>query len=83
MEGIIKQLIEEYRKLEEVEAITIAGSRAANRSDEQSDIDIDCLLLHPFQLKNAETLQRSFHLTWKLIIDFSERGTSSFEGLSY
>ena len=73
MEGIIKQLIEEYRKLEEVEAITIAGSRAANRSDEQSDIDIDLFITAPNSVE-----KRSFHLTWKLIIDFSERGTSSF-----
>ena len=76
MEGIIKQLIEEYRKLEEVEAITIAGSRAANRSDEQSDIDIDLFITAPISVEKRRNIATKF--SWKLIIDFSERGTSSF-----
>ena len=33
MEEIIKEIISEYKKLDEVEAITLAGSRAAGRND--------------------------------------------------
>ena len=38
MEEIIKEIISEYKKLDEVEAITLAGSRAAGRNDQQSDV---------------------------------------------
>lgn len=41
MELIIEKLVSEYMKLDEVEAITLAGSRASRRNDSQSDIDLD------------------------------------------
>ena len=41
MELIVKKLVSEYMKLDEVEAMTLAGSRASGRNDSQSDIDLD------------------------------------------
>lgn len=78
MEGIIKQLIEEYRKLEEVEAITIAGSRAANRSDEQSDIDIDLFITAPISVEKRRNIATKFSSNMEIDNRFFGTGDEFF-----
>ena len=78
MEGIIKQLIEEYRKLEEVEAITIAGSRAANRSDEQSDIDIDLFITAPISVEKHRNIATKFSSNMEIDNRFFGTGDEFF-----
>ena len=41
---IVQQLVNEYKGLSEVEAITLAGSGANGRKDNYSDIDIDIIV---------------------------------------
>ena len=43
MNMIIYQIVNEYKKLDEVVAITLAGSGASGRKDNFSDIDIDII----------------------------------------
>ena len=44
MNMIVYQLVNEYKGLSEVEAITLAGSGANGRKDNYSDIDIDIIV---------------------------------------
>lgn len=60
VEGIMKQIISEYSQLEEVEAITIAGSRASMRNDEQSDIDIDLFTTSPISVDKRREIASKF-----------------------
>ena len=56
MEEIIKEIISEYKKLDEVEAITLAGSRAAGRNDQQSDIDLDLFITCPISIEKRRSI---------------------------
>ena len=41
---IVYQLVNEYKRFSEVEAIALAGSGASGRKDNYSDIDIDIIV---------------------------------------
>ena len=60
MEEIIKEIISEYKKLDEVEAITLAGSRAAGRNDQQSDIDLDLFITCPISIEKRRSIALKF-----------------------
>ena len=44
MNMIVYQLVNEFKRLDEVVAITLAGSCASARKDNFSDIDIDIIV---------------------------------------
>ena len=43
MNMIVYQIVNEFKRLDEVVAITLAGSCASGRKDNYSDIDIDII----------------------------------------
>ena len=70
MELIIEKLVSEYMKLDEVEAITLAGSRASGRNDSQSDIDLDLFVTRAIPIaKRREIASKVFRLygDWKRV----------------
>lgn len=78
VEGIIKQIILEYSQLEEVEAITIAGSRAAGRNDEQSDIDIDLFITAPISASKRREIAMKFSSSMEIDNQFFGTGDEFF-----
>lgn len=78
LEGIVKQIIEEYSKLEEVEAITIAGSRAASRNDEQSDIDIDLFITRPISVAKRREIASKFSSNMEIGNEYFGSGDEYF-----
>ncbi len=57
---IIREIILQYMKLEEVKAITLAGSRASNRNDQQSDIDLDLFITRPIAVEKRRKIAQKF-----------------------
>ena len=63
MNMIVYQIVNEYKRLEEVEAITLAGSGASGRKDNYSDIDIDIIVSKEIcQMKEEKVLQKKFQM---------------------
>lgn len=60
MELLIKELVSEYMKLDGVEAITLAGSRAAGRNDSQSDIDLDLFITKDIPIQKRREIALKF-----------------------
>ena len=60
MELLIKELVSEYMKLDGVEAITLAGSRAAGRNDSQSDIDLDLFVTKDIPIEKRREIAVKF-----------------------
>ena len=60
MELIIEKLVSEYMKLDEVEAITLAGSRASGRNDSQSDIDLDLFVTRAIPIAKRREIASRF-----------------------
>lgn len=60
MELIIEKLVSEYMKLDEVEAITLAGSRASGRNDSQSDIDLDLFVTRAIPIAKRREIASKF-----------------------
>lgn len=60
MEEIIKEIVSEYKKLDEVEAITLAGSKASGRNDQQSDIDLDLFITRPIPIDKRRNIALKF-----------------------
>lgn len=74
----MKQIISEYSQLEEVEAITIAGSRASMRNDEQSDIDIDLFTTSPISVDKRREIASKFSSNIKINNQFLGVGDEYF-----
>ena len=60
MELIVKKLVSEYMKLDEVEAMTLAGSRASGRNDSQSDIDLDLFVTRAIPVAKRREIASKF-----------------------
>lgn len=60
MESLIQELVVEYAKLDGVEAITLAGSRASGRNDSDSDIDLDLFISKPISLEKRRAIALKF-----------------------
>ena len=72
MELIIEKLVSEYMKLDEVEAITLAGSRASGRNDSQSDIDLDLFVTRAIPIAKRREMHQGFQIVWRLETSFLE-----------
>ncbi|HAX73551.1 MAG TPA: hypothetical protein DCY20_08500 [Firmicutes bacterium] len=60
LEEIVQQIVNDYAQLEEVEAITLAGSIAANRNDAISDIDLDLFLNKPIPVEKRLAIAKKY-----------------------
>ena len=65
MNMIVYQLVNEYKGLSEVEAITLAGSGANGRKDNYSDIDIDIIVSKEIDMIEGNKLLKRFQIIWK------------------
>lgn len=57
---IVYQIVNEYKKIEEVSSITLAGSSASGRNDELSDIDIDVIVTRDIPVDKRRTIIKKF-----------------------
>lgn len=57
---IVYQIVDEYKKLDGVTAITLAGSGASGRNDELSDIDIDIITSKDISIDKREAIAKIF-----------------------
>ena len=60
MNMIVYQLVNEFKRLDEVVAITLAGSCASARKDNFSDIDIDIIVDKEIAIEERESIARKF-----------------------
>lgn len=60
MNMIVYQIVNEYKKLDGVTAITLAGSGASGRSDELSDIDIDIITSKDIEVPKRKSIAKIF-----------------------
>lgn len=60
MNMVVYQIVNEFKKLEEVVAITLAGSCASGRKDNYSDIDIDIITIKDISLEKRRTIVNKF-----------------------
>ncbi len=71
---IINEMIREYEKLEEVVAVTIAGSKAAKRNDDWSDLDIDVFVTKPIALEKRRQIASKFSSRMEIGNDYFGSG---------
>ena len=60
MNMIVYQLVNEFKRLNEVVAIVLAGSCASGRKDTYSDIDIDIIIDKEISIKKREGIAKKF-----------------------
>lgn len=60
MNMIVYQLVNEFKRLNEVVAIVLAGSCASGRKDSYSDIDIDIIIDKEISIKKREGIAKKF-----------------------
>lgn len=60
MNMVVYQIVNEFKKLEEVVAITLAGSCASGRKDNYSDIDIDIITIKDISLEKRRAIVNKF-----------------------
>ena len=60
MNMVVYQIVNEFKKLEEVVAITLAGSCASGRKDNYSDIDIDIITIKDVSLEKRRAIVNKF-----------------------
>lgn len=60
MNMTVYQIVNEFKRLDEVIAITLAGSCASGRKDNYSDIDIDIITEKEIPLEKRETIAKKF-----------------------
>lgn len=57
---IVYQIVNEFKRLDEVIAITLAGSCASGRKDTYSDIDIDIITVEDIAINKREAIAKKF-----------------------
>lgn len=60
MNMIVYQMVNEFKRLDEVVAITLAGSCASGRNDNYSDIDIDIITTKDISIEKREIIAKKF-----------------------
>ena len=60
MNMIVYQIVNEFKRLDEVVAITLAGSCASGRNDTYSDIDIDIIINKDIPVEKRENIAKKF-----------------------
>ncbi|WP_195987381.1 nucleotidyltransferase domain-containing protein [Clostridium sp. D53t1_180928_C8] len=60
MNMIVYQIVNEFKRLDEVVAITLAGSCASGRKDNYSDIDIDIITKKDIPIEKRELIAKKF-----------------------
>lgn len=60
MNMIVYQIVNEFKRLDEVVAITLAGSCASGRKDNYSDIDIDIITERDIPVEKRESIAKKF-----------------------
>ena len=60
MNMIVYQIVNEFKRLDEVVAITLAGSCASGRKDNYSDIDIDIITEKDIPIEKRELIVKKF-----------------------
>lgn len=60
MNMIVYQIVNEFKRLDEVVAITLAGSCASGRKDNYSDIDIDIITERDIPVGKRESIAKKF-----------------------
>lgn len=60
MNMIVYQIVNEFKRLDEVVAITLAGSCASGRKDAYSDIDIDIIINKDIPVGKREVIAKKF-----------------------
>ena len=60
MNMIVYQIVNEFKRLDEVVAITLAGSCASGRKDIYSDIDIDIIINKDIPVEKREIIAKKF-----------------------
>ena len=60
MNMVVYQIVNEFKKLEEVVAITLAGSCASGRKDNYSDIDIDIITIKDISVEKRRAIVNKF-----------------------
>lgn len=87
---IVYQLVNEFKKINEVIAITLAGSCASGRKDKFSDIDINIITDKDISIKERESIAKKFsdlieinNTFWGLSDEFIIRNSSIQVDISY
>ena len=60
MNMIVYQIVNEFKKLEDITAIVLAGSGATGRKDNYSDIDIDIITLKEIPANERKSIIKKF-----------------------
>lgn len=66
----IQNIINEFQQIENVKAISLAGSRAANSSDKTSDYDIYVYSDTEIDIQKRENIAKNFQTDMKSITAF-------------
>ena len=90
MNMIVYQIVNEFKRLGEVVAITLAGSCASGRKDNYSDIDINIITDKDIPIEKRESIVKKFsdlmeinNTFWGVSDEFVLRNSSTQIDISY